>query len=307
MDDDFVAPDYENGNEVIDTDRVNLWDDVNLAKKYNLILDPAENYEEFERKFKDNPDKYQAVILDIMDLNPLDSSDETPMIKAVNLVKRHHGTMIFIYSSNIDKQRAFLEVSLPKENVVNKIDPVETLYDKIVKALDNELHYFSNHQECLELFSKGYLNTLTQMKAILKNYKDISYLPFNDMRQVLENMLETMVQAGVITATTGGDTCVTFNNRMKFLTTEVNKLPNGKPNWIDPKFPYKDCCHEIKWVLDFLGNISNRYSHYQKTHPDFLLSGQLLTEYSESIREITYGAFFVAMKWYHGYMTTKFG
>lgn len=156
----------------------------------------------------------------------------------------------------------------------------------------------------------GYLSTHGQMKTLLKNIEDDTYLPFNDMRQILENMLDTLTQSGVIPAqTVGTDTYSTFNKRMDYVTKQCpTRSVNGRNivDWNNPCVPYNDCRHEIKWVLDFMGNITNRYSHYQNANPNFLLSGDLLLEYNKSIRKIAYEAFFVSMKWYYGYMISKF-
>ena len=74
----------------------------------------------------------------------------------------------------------------------------------------------------------------------------------------------------------------------------VMQLVKVKQNRVDDK------------LYDFMGNITNRYSHYQEANPNFLLSGDLLLEYNKSIRKIAYEAFFVSMKWYYGYMISKF-
>ena len=119
-----------------------------------------------------------------------------------------------------------------------------------------------------------------------------------------------VTQSGVIPAqTVGTDTYSTFNKRMDYVTKQCpTRSVNGRNivDWNNPCVPYNDCRHEIKWVLDFMGNITNRYSHYQNANPNFLLSGDLLLEYNKSIRKIAYEAFFVSMKWYYGYMISKF-
>lgn len=79
LDDDFIGPDYSNGDNIINERRVSFLDDVAQAKPFELEIDPALNIDEFKNKFSSNPDKYQAVILDIMDLNPEDSSDESAL------------------------------------------------------------------------------------------------------------------------------------------------------------------------------------------------------------------------------------
>lgn len=313
LDDDFVGPDYTNGVDYVNTRREGFLDDVAQSKKFGLLVDPALTIDEFRDKFTKNPEKYQVVILDIMDLNPEDSSDESALAEALNLVSKT-SILVYIYSNNPKKpgHKDYIKVNVPADRVISKAGDVgKELYLKIVADLGNELHYFIGHDECLQLLNNGYLTTSSQMKSILKNMKDEIYLPFNDMRQVLENMLETLTQHGVIPSQTmGNDNYSTFSKRMEYIS---RRCPEKKIKddvkivyWNNPYVPYSDCPHEIKWVLDFMGNITNRYSHYQNSNPNFLLSGELLTEYRSSIRKIAYESFFVSMKWYYGYMKNKF-
>lgn len=312
LDDDFVGPDYSNGDDIINARREGFLDDVAQAKQFGLVPDPAVDIEEFKKKFSRNPEKYQAVVLDIMDLNPNDSSDESALAEALRLVEKTN-VLVYVYSNNPDKpgHKDYIKVHVPSDHVVSKAGNVcDKLYSKIVDDLNDENKCFIAHKECLYLLNKGYLSTYTQMKLILTNIDDETYLPFNDMRQVLENMLDTLVQSGIIPAqTVGSNTYTTFNKRMDYITQDCpERTINGKKiiDWNNPCVPYSDCRHEIKWVLDFMGNITNRYSHYQNANPNFLLSGDLLSEYSKSIRKISYEAFFVSMKWYYGYMSSKF-
>lgn len=312
MDDDFAGPDFSNGEDIVNVRREGFLDDVAQAKKYGLVPDPAMNIEEFKEKFSRNPDKYQAVILDIMGLNPNDSTDESALAQALKLVEKTN-VLTYVYSNNPDKpgHKDYIKVFIPADHAISKAGNVcETLYAKIVSDLEDANKCFKGHEECLNLLNEGYLSTYIQMKSILNHIDDAAYLPFNDMRQVLENMLDTLTQANVIPIqTVGADTYSTFNKRMDYVTKQCpTRNVNGKiiVDWNNPCLPYSDCRHEIKWVLDFMGNITNRYSHYQNTSPNFLLNGELLSEYNQSIRKIAYEAFFVSMKWYYGYMKSKF-
>lgn len=310
LDDDFTGPDYTNGEDIINARRESFLDDVRKAEKFDLNIDSAKDIDEFKTKFAHYPEKYQAVILDIMDLNPDDATDESALAEALKIVNKSKGVLVYVYSNNPDKpgHKDYIKVNLPAGHAISKAGKVEELlYSKIVNDLSEELHYFTGHEECLELLNKGYLNSQDQMKNILKNIKDDTYLPFNDIRQVLENMLDTLVQSKIIPEyISGKDKYMTFSNRMDYITKSCHKNKDGIVNWNQPCIPYCDCRHEIKWVLDFLANITNRYSHYMEKFPNYLLSGELLEEYSTSIRKITYDSFFVAMKWYLGYMTNKF-
>lgn len=320
MDDDFIGPVYTNdgnkndGNNIVNSRRECFLDDVKQAEKFDLKADPAKDIKEFQLKFSSNPNKYQAVILDIMDLNPNDSTDASALPEALKLVEKTN-VLTYVYSNNPDMpgHKDYIKVHLPADHVFSKAEDVcDKFYRKIISDLNDANSCFNGHEYCLNLLNKGYLSTWGQMRNILSNKDSDTYLPFNDMRQVLENMLDILVQRGIITSqTVGRDSYVTFNNRMNYITKLCPPIVNANGNnirdWNNPYVPYSDCRHEIKWVLDFLGNITNRYSHYLNAYPSFLLSGDLLLEYSKSIRGITYEAFFVSMKWYYGYMVNKFG
>lgn len=310
MDDDFIGPDYTNGDDIVNIRRESFRDDVELAKKFGLDVDSAKDIDEFKAKFAQNPQKYQAVILDIMDLNPDDATDESALAEALRIVDKSKGVLVYVYSNNPDKpgHKDYIKVHLPAGHAISKAGSVEkVLYPKILGDLNEELHYFTGHEECLVLLNKGYLDCQDQMKAVLKHMNDDTYRPYNDIRQVLEDMLNILVKSNVIPENiSGSDKFITFNNRMFFITQACKKDKDGSLDWNKPRFPYGDCRHEIKWTLDFLGNLTNRYSHYMEKHPNYLLSGELLEEYNGPLRKITYGAFFVAMKWYLGYMTSKF-
>lgn len=304
LDDDFIGPDFTSGENSLNTRREGFLDDVSLAKKFNLLIDSACTIEEFKEKFTRSPEKYQAVILDIMDLNPEDSMDESALPEALCLVNKT-SVLVYIYSNNPRKtgHKDYIKVLVPADRVISKGGDINSkLYLKIVKDLDDELYYFMGHDECLQLLNKSYITASSQMKTILRNMNDETYLPFNDMRQVLENMLETLIQCKIIPSNINGDdTYDTFNKRMDYITRWGKNM-----DWNKPYIPYSDCSHEIKWVLNFMGNITNRYSHYQETSPNYLLTGELLSEYRDSIRKIAYESFFVSMKWFYGYMKNKF-
>lgn len=315
LDDDFIGPQPGDSEGVIER-RESFLEDAKQSKKFNLDYDSAATYDEFEAKFRKG--HYHAVVLDIMDLNPMDSQDNSALFRAVRLVEKTAGVLIYVYSGNIDKLgfKDFLK-SCPiirEPNIFDKTQMVEeSLFPKIREDLDKQLQFYAGHEECLNLLNKGYLTANEEMDRIVQNESVTNYSPYNDIRQVLENMLDTLCDCGVMEEEgkkkeegKKNDVYDTFNKRMFYLTQKCESK-NDHPDWDKPKFPYKDCSREMKWTLDFLGNITNRYSHFHENHQEFLLEGEALSEYDALIKQATYSAFYAAMKWYHGYMTTKFG
>lgn len=226
LDDDFIGPDYSNGDDIVNARREGFLDDANQAKKFELVIEPALNIGEFKKKFSSDPEKYQAVVLDIMDLNPNDSSDESALAEALKLVEKTN-VLTYVYSNNPDKpgHKDYIKVHIPSDRVISKAGNVgDCLYSKIVSDLNDENRCFNGHKECLDLLNMGYLSSYGQMKTLLKNIEDDTYLPFNDMRQVLENMLDTLTQVGVIpTQTVGADTYSTFNKKWIILQNNVKQ------------------------------------------------------------------------------------
>lgn len=50
LDDDFIGPDYSNGDDIVNARREGFLDDANQAKKFELVIEPALNIGEFKKK-----------------------------------------------------------------------------------------------------------------------------------------------------------------------------------------------------------------------------------------------------------------
>lgn len=313
FDDDFSTEQIYDDDKT-KTRREAFLNDAEQANDFGIEYDTACTIEEFENIFQKSENLYQAVIFDIKGLNPNDSSDENGIYKANKLVDKSKGVLKYVYSGNIDKpeHKAFLDNYFHKDNVFSKADDIVLLFKKIKNDLDEKLYYYQGHEECLWLFNEGFLNSKDnrgRMDNIMESWvnNESQTILYNDIRHILENMLTTIAMLpqniNMLSYMNQNDV-ESFNSKMYFITDAYNEI-NGKKNYNDPKMPYSKCSHEIKRVLKYLGDLTNRYSHYQNNHPDYLLPGNLQSEYDPYFRKSIYNAFYIAMKWFYGYMVKE--
>lgn len=316
LDDDFAEVKDPMACDAITLRRLGFQEDASNAEIFGFNVDKAIDFEEFKIKYTANSQKYQVIILDIKELNPEDPTDDGVIYKIRDLISSNKSVLSYIYSGNTDKEahKYFLETYF-KDRAFNKGDTSNALFLKIKEDLCKLLHCYAGHEECLCLYNEGYLcNTKQRMDTLVTNYNDKkqgnlnTYFPYNDMRVVLEDMLDTLqnitgdIPAGII----DNDDYLSFNKKIRYISIDCEKDPEThEVLWDKPKFPYTKCRHEIKNVINFLGNITNRYSHYVSNSPSYLLSGEELSAYNMPIQEATYTAFFVVMKWFYGYMKSK--
>ena len=108
------------------------------------------------------------------------------------------------------------------------------------------------------------------------------------------------------------DELKTLNQRIdylaKFYHTHNDKNKNGKPifEYDNPIVPFSVCSREIKYIFNFLKDITNKYSHFLKENPNYLGPGESAHQYNRLVKQSCYPAFFVAMKWYYNYMSKSF-
>ena len=313
FDDDFESVKEEASFDEKDT-RKTFQEDAEMSSDYGIGVVGVPNYEMFCEEIKKLP-SYQAVIFDLKGLEKDKNASDRVMPEALELIKANKDLPTFVYSANVTSEKFELTIGCLQDQgrCFPKALGVTPLYEKIVEVLDSNLHYYQTHKECLQLFSKNYLNATAnrnRMDELLKMYeaKDKSYSPYNNMRHILEDMLETLVDIGLIDSK-----FEEFAPRMSYLTKSFNpqkddsgntRKKDGKTQWDyeNPSVPFSTCRREIKYVLHFLGNITNRYSHFLEDEPEYLRQGELVLEYNYLIQQSVYPAFFVAMKWFYGYM-----
>lgn len=318
LDDDFEPISSETNIDENRT-RKGFQDDVEMAADYGIEVVGVSNYEDFCNEVK-NLQSFQAVIFDLKGMEKGGEISDNVMPDAMDILKRNRDLPVFVYSANNQSEKFEITLrNIEKEGrSFFKGFGVEPLYEKILEVLDENLHYYNGHKECLLLFSKSYLNTTNRdkMDELLKMYeaKEKTYAPYNNMRHILEDMLKTLVDIGLIDYALREQG---FDPKMKYLTEKVNPLrdgngnaitKDGKPQWDfnNPVVPYSICPREIKYVLHYLGDMTNWYSHFLATEPDYLKQGESVLEYNIMIQQSVYYGFFVAMKWFYSYMEKNY-
>lgn len=309
LDDDFQSPidNPEGESEAqINFRRDALLSDAELAEDYGLEVNFACNYEEFDAHLRDYS-RYNAVIFDLRGLDNVNIDNNRVMGKAKDLADKIPGLLEYVYSANIEDPAFDITIGELKDlgRCFSKALGPEQMFQKIKDDLDSSLGYYKGHEECLYLLQEGYIDSENQSKMnnLLQKFseRDPSFAPYNDMRHILENMLRQLVSYKEIKVDKKGDT---FNNNLSYIAEyyEINYDEAGNKQY-KPLFPLNKCRQEIKYVLKYLGDITNRYSHFLKQNPDYLRQGEVVLEYNTLLQDSVYPAFFIAMKWYYGFMS----
>lgn len=314
LDDDFVPmiPNPSSPEDKqINLRRSTLLEDAQLAADYDLEVSIASSYEQFEAN-KDVFGTFDAVILDLRGLDNKDSFNVRVTGSAKALVDKYPGLLEYVYSADPDDPVFEITIGPLKDlgRCFNKGLGAEPLFKKIKDDLDSKLNYYKSHEECLSILQEGYIDSdhKPAMNALLEDYvqKRPEADPYNDMRKILENMLQKLEEYGDIVMSAGQKS--SFNNRLEYITTlcEVHtdeKTGKKSVDYDKPLFPFEKCSREVKYVLSFLGDITNHYSHFLKDNPTYLRKNEASLEYNMLLQESVFPAFFLAIKWYYGYMT----
>lgn len=295
----WLDDDFEPVETAVDQDEINrrqsFQDDVEYAAEYGIEVVPACNYESFSQKLQEI-ESYHAVVFDLKGMEMNSEVTDKVITRAYDLVK---GTLpCFVYSANSNSEKFELSIDeiVEKDRAFNKALGVQKLYSKIIEVLDANLHYYERHKECLQVFNKGFLSVSfnkSKMDELLRKYeeKDVSYSPYNNMRQILEDMFSQLVTVGLIDSSR-----TRFNERLKYLAKEY-ELTDGKPDFNRPKVTHSVCPLEVKNIFYYLCDMTNSYSHFDKTYNS-------QHEFKQLIQESVYSSFFVAVKWFYSYMTS---
>ncbi len=302
LDDDFYAQEIDdnNGKDLSAYSKNNNIRDMRLALteafEKGFIVDPVRNFQEFAGKIQSGV-TYHAIVFDLLGLNPNDSTDDYVMPNAWEMVK-DKSVAIYVCSNTPtlpgylqrDVRFKFLEGRVFSKRNRN------SLFEKIIEDLNNNLPYYNNHEYCLEALSKGYIigdDEHKAMDSILKNYYElgIGYCPYNDMRKVLENLFRLLLKTGDV----GLPKNSVPSDIMKAVC-DVGKKNSG--GTIPPEYSFAKCPQEIKNTIQYIWYISNYYSHSLEKHPDYLQINETAADYNTFIQKASYQAFFVAVKWY---------
>lgn len=307
LDDDFQplfdspTPDQEDINDT----REALQYDASKASKYGLEIDRISDFKQFNEKLE-SVAEYDAVILDLMGLDNQNIDNYEVAADAVERVQENN-VIAYVYSANVTEGDIATMFKIPLRKFsasgrcFDKGLGVEALFEKIQMDLADSSACYSGHEECLMLFNDRFLNyeLKPQMTKILQCYKDQDeqVVPMNEMRQILESIMQAFYDRGVI-----DEKKTSLNDRIEYLTEYCLKK-DGKIDYKSPVFPYADCLPEIRNTLSFLGKMTQKKSHYQeKVTLSYLLEGETPRAYDILVRGCVYQAFFIIMKWYYGYM-----
>lgn len=196
LDDDF-APVNLNEDKGVQLRKKNLQDTAEDAVDYDIDYDPVIDLKEFVQKLETEETHYDAVILDILGLNPDDSTDETIMYKAIEYIKGYHGLLCYVFSNNTDSHKGFLETHLPG-CYFEKRHSAE-LYNKIKEDVNSNNYYYINKEYLRVSIQNGWIERTVVnsfLDALMKTYvnTDIDCPHGNNMRNVVVPMLERIVE-----------------------------------------------------------------------------------------------------------------
>lgn len=329
LDDDFLpfVPSPSQDELSTNDTREAFQQDVRLLRDDGFIIEGVPNYTQFCEKLRQS-DGYNAVILDLMGLDN-ENIDHYYVAGDALEVAEKLKLPVYVYSANVTEDDSdFDDKYVPSavlrfDGIIRKIKKagrafykglgINRLREQLRIDLDNEYYCFEGHEECLSLLNKGYLKSelAKEMTNVLKSCKDssIESLPLNDIRKLMENMLQTLHDEGEIKdeeiKRIKRRNIGVFNERIFYISEFCHDDEKGKTDYDNPYFPYSKCRQEIKTILSFLGQMTQEESHYnnsKKVVPEYLLQGETQQIYNKPIKDCVSQAFFIVMKWYYGFM-----
>lgn len=314
--DDLFAPLTGNFEEESLRKCANFQQEIAQAKiDYPIEIDSIWDINQFPN-YVPNIKQYQAVIFDLRGLNPDDSKDVLPMPKAFRQIT-DSGVLIYVFSSNIGDRdfnssteleelkqsgRCFSRI---KGDFDNNRTAMQVLLDKIVADLESSLNFYEGHEDCLNIFNEGWLDSAkrSSMDSILSIYYDRNYenLPADDMRIIMEMIAHKLIEIKFLAADT--------QTKIKQWTKELSrcnpyreadgnivKESNGKvkPNYDDPIIHFALCGKDVRVMMAHLALALDQENHYFKAISD--------NGVRQHIWSSVYDAFFVVIWWFDWFM-----
>lgn len=266
--------------------------DVDKAGMRGWNITGISTYEQFLNQM-DNISSYDALILDLMGMTKEDEITPTVPMEVMDLLKGKHPIRIYIYSANIENVlfRLLIHKLDKAGRCFQKGAGVKKLIEKVESDLKRSYQFYEGYEDCLELLNKGYLNPSNRgyMNRIMKgahHMEDDSYEPYNDIRHILEDMVNYLWKSE-------------FINHQYFKKEKKQENFNSKINYItiwtigpekEPLVSDKKISVNVKYLLNYLSNISNGKSHFLNDDPGYV--------YNVLTKKATYPAFHAVMKWY---------
>ena len=316
LDDDFQDI-HEDLSEDVKEKRIRMHQALDDASLFGLEIDAVPFFDVFLKKIKQYP-QYQVVILDLKGLDRNDPSNNRIFKEAQRLLQSLP-LMQYVYSgTRNDDPRLFYDLEDFEKSggtIVSKNVDIPTFFQRIKNDLIIKQYqpYYKGNEYCRELISRGYLSPSAQilaaMNQIMQHFyeRDRLYAPYNNMRIIMENMLDQLAKIGEIKLTeTPVESNKRFSSRLRFLARdcEIKRISRDNKDveydFDKPVYPYEKCPKEIKIVMLFLGDVVNNWSHFLDEHPDYLREGEISTDYNVHIQAAAYESFLLVMKWYYG-------
>lgn len=303
--DDFFAPLTSNFDKEFLNKCANFQEEIAQAKlDYDLEIDSIWDINQFP-DYVQNIKQYQAVVFDLRGLNPDDSTDLMPMPSAYNQIK-DKGVLAYVYSANTNDAKFSITLDqLKKEgrcfskggaDFETGRTALEVLLDKVVADLGSSLNFYEGHEECLNIFKNGWLDSDSRpdMDSILSIHHDRNYLdlPAGKMRKIMEMIAHKLIEVNVLPS----DTQTKIKQWTRCFCNSYNRSSDGDTPWDynSPSIPYGLCGRDVRVMMNHLANALDENNHYFKT-----ISNERIRQY---IWSSVYDAFFVVIWWFDWFM-----
>lgn len=312
--DDFFVPIHEDGREDQKESIEIFLDDISDAEDEGLSVKGVSSFEEFKAELP-NINAYHGVVFDLRGMTKNGEVTDQVVHDAINLIKSSNNDIpMYVYSSNAAMSKFELTINDIKKNgrAFSKGKDPEDLIKKIISDMDNLYNFYVGHEECRDLFHEDFLDSTLKpvMDQIVKRYSDpsLKFNPYNPMRLILENMLQKLNDIGIIKVDNNSKD--TFNLRVRYLCEFYNPKLDADNNVIidsegkivrnfhDPVVPFDMINQETKYLICFLGDMTNHNSHFITKH----LDSDMGSYYDRNVFNATFCAFFAVMKWYYLFM-----
>ena len=314
--DDYFIPMYMDNNDINDNYRKaasGFLRDVRKVEERGIRVKGVPTFDEFAEEFKKNPDQYQGVVFDLRGMANASGEEASDYVvaDAIELVYQIKPVPMYVYSANTDLGKFEMTIRHIVESgrAFDKGELVRNLINKMLEDFDSSYHFYAGREECLRLFNEGFLASHLKpiMDSLLKHFANLYEfsLPYNPMRQILENMTRKLCEIGLLDLDPDKSS---LNQRRRYLAEYCHpcKDDNGNPiegshDFNNPIISYSVINVESKNLLRFLGMMTNKQSHFDR-HYSAKYYG---VDYNMNVLKATYSAFFAIMQWYYTFMSNN--
>lgn len=256
FDDDF-APVNPKDDKGVQNRRKNFQDKVEDARDFNIEVEGVTELKDFKQKIETPNCHYDAVILDILGMNPNDSTDDKVLYDAYEFIKGYHHMLCYVFSNNTESHKGYLDTYF-QERYFDKRNSSD-LYKKINDDTNQYHSYYIGREYILDCFQKGFLDSNIKtsfMDSLMKVYasNDIDTPHGNNMRNVVERMLEKLNQI--------------YGEKHNIQLTKKKPGDSGRPKEIAKTIVDKNDYSKLMWgPLNHMLSIQNNLSHQPIDEP----------------------------------------